>query len=91
MLNQIEIPCGPVLSTGDLVDDPHMKQRGMVVSVPHPQRGSFLNLGCPILMSDSSVEVTQPPLLGEHSEQVLDELLGYTATEIADLKQQGVI
>jgi formyl-CoA transferase len=91
ILNRIDTPCGPVLSTGDLIGDVHLKQRDMIVTVQHPQRGSFFNVGCPIRMSASPVEIVPPPLLGEHSEQVLCDLLGYSAEQISGLKQRGVI
>lgn len=91
ILDNIGIPCGPVLSTGDLIDDAHLKQRGMIVTVPHPQRGSFINVGCPIRMSESNVVITQPPLLGEHSEQILRDFLGYTSNDILKLKNANVI
>ena len=89
--NGIGNPCGAVMDTGDLIKDAHLKQRDMIVDVPHPQRGSFVNVGCPMKLSGSKVEITAPPLLGEHSEQVLGELLGYPAGQIDELKQKGVI
>ena len=91
LFNEHGIACGAVLSTADLIRNDHLKERNMIVNVKHPQRGTFVNVGCPVQMSASPVEVTAPPLLGEHSEQVLSELLGYSATEIAGFKQSGVI
>jgi formyl-CoA transferase len=91
LFNRIATPCGAVLSTEDLINDDHLKQQDMIVEVPHPQRGSFINIGCPIKMSGLTVEVTAPPLLGEHSEDILAEVLHYNADQIADLKQRKVI
>lgn len=91
LFNRNDIACGAVLSTADLIENDHLKQRKMIVNVKHPQRGSFVNVGCPIMMSASPVEITPPPLLGEHSEQVLGELLGYSAEQIAGLRARGVI
>ena len=62
-----------------------------VLVVPHPQRGMFRTVGCPIVLSDSPVEVKTSPLLGEHSEEVLTELLGYDKAAVAKLQAEGVL
>ncbi len=74
-LNAINVPCGPVLDTRELLEDPDFAATGMIVEVDHPERGKFKTVGCPFTLSDSPVEVTRPPLLGEHNEEVLGELL----------------
>jgi formyl-CoA transferase len=74
-LNAINVPCGPVLDTRELLDDPDLAATGMIVEVDHPQRGKFKTVGCPFSLSDSPVEVTRSPLLGEHNDEVLAELL----------------
>jgi formyl-CoA transferase len=91
ILNAIDVPCGPVLDTADLIQDEHLKAREMVVEVAHPQRGKFFNVGCPLKLSDSPVEITASPLLGEHTEELLQELMGYTKDDIEKLRQEGVI
>jgi formyl-CoA transferase len=91
MLNAIDVPCGPVLDTGDLINDAHLKIREMVVEVPHPQRGSFINVGCPLKLSDSPVDITPSPLLSEHTEDVLREVLNFTKDDVEKLRQEGVI
>jgi formyl-CoA transferase len=88
-LNAHGIPCGPVLSTRELIEDDTLATLGSVVTVEHPERGSFKTVGCPIKLSDSPVEVTSSPLLGQHTEEVLDEL-GY-AGRAAELRAAGVI
>jgi formyl-CoA transferase len=74
-LNAIQVPCGPVLDFKDLIEDPDLQSSGMVVDVEHPERGSFKTVGCPFTLSESPVEVTRPPLLGEHNEEILQELI----------------
>jgi formyl-CoA transferase len=91
MLNAIDVPCGPVLDTADLIADEHLKIREMVVEVPHPQRGTFMNVGGPLKLSDSPVEVTSSPLLSQHTEEVLREVLNFTKDDVDKLRQEGVI
>jgi formyl-CoA transferase len=74
-LNAINVPCGPILDARELLEDPDLAASGMIVEVEHPERGTFKTVGCPFTLSDSPVEVTRPPLLGEHNEQVMRELL----------------
>jgi formyl-CoA transferase len=73
-LNAINVPCGPVLDFKDLIADPDLEASGIIVDVEHPERGTFKTVGCPFTLSDSPVEVTRSPLLGEHSEEILQEL-----------------
>ncbi|WP_084962568.1 formyl-CoA transferase [Thermoactinospora rubra] len=89
-LNAENIPCGPILSTKELIEDPTLRQEGVVVPVDHPARGRFMTVGSPLQLSDSPVEVTTPPLLGEHNAEIYGAL-GVTAEELADLKTNGVI
>ena len=89
ILNEINVPCGPIMSTTDLANDDHVKLREMYVELDHPERGKWYNLGCPMKLSDSPVEVTRSPLLGEHTEEILEEILGYKNSEIDELKEAG--
>jgi formyl-CoA transferase len=89
-LNAHDIPCGPILSTKELIEDEVLAGLGSVVSVPHPARGEFKTVGCPVRLSDSPVAVTTPPLLGEHTEEILGSL-GYQPDEIAALRESGAI
>ena len=89
ILNEIDVPCGPIMSTKDLADDDQVKLREMYVELDHPQRGKWYNLGCPIKLSDSPVEVERSPLLGEHTDEILGEVLDYGGDEIEAFKAAG--
>ena len=90
-LNAINVPCGPVLDSADLFEDDHLRARDMIVEVPHPQRGAFKTVGSPLKLSDSAVDITSSPLLGEHTAEVLEQVMGYDADEVDKLRQDGVI
>ena len=90
ILNQYDIPCGPILSMKEIAADPGLRASGTIVEVDHPKRGKYLSVGNPIKMSDSATEVTRSPLLGEHTEEVLSQL-GYSKDDIAMLRAEKVI
>ena len=85
------IPCGPVLDTLEALTDPHFTQRGMIFDTEHPQRGKHKMLGMPVKMSKSKMEYEPAPLLGQHNEEVLKELLGYSKEKVAELKEEGIV
>ena len=91
MLNKIDVPCGPILSMKDLIEDKSLQERGIVVDVPHSKRGTFKTVGCPIILSDSPAEVKTSPLLGEHTEEILKDLMGYDKEQIEQLRKEGAI
>jgi formyl-CoA transferase len=90
ILNQYDIPCGPILSMKEIAEEPSLRATGTIVEVDHPTRGKYLTVGNPIKLSDSPTDVTRSPLLGEHTEQVLAEL-GYSVEQIAELRAERVI
>jgi formyl-CoA transferase len=90
ILNQYDIPCGPILSMQEIAHDPSLRATGTVVEIDHPTRGKYLSVGNPIKMSDSPTEVTRSPLLGEHTEQVLLEL-GYSQEQVAAMRAEKVV
>ncbi len=89
ILNEFDIPCGPILSMKELAEDPSLRATGTVVEVDHPKRGKYLSVGNPIKLSDSPAEVKRSPLLGEHTEEVLRDVLGYSVDEVATIKASG--
>ncbi|WP_439380202.1 formyl-CoA transferase [Amycolatopsis lexingtonensis] len=89
-LNACNIPCGPILSTKELIEDDTLAELGSVVEVAHPERGAFKTVGCPLKLSDSPVEIERSPLLGEHNDEVLGEL-GYGEAELEKFRAAGVI
>jgi formyl-CoA transferase len=90
-LNSRNVPCGPILSTQELIEDASLADNNMVVTVDHPERGAFKTVGCPIKLSDSPVKVETSPLLGQHNEDVYVRELGLDQQRLAELKTNGVI
>jgi formyl-CoA transferase len=90
-LNEHNIPCGPILSTKEIIEDESLVDNEMVVRVDHPERGEFITVGCPIKLSDSPVDVQRSPLLGEHNGDIYSRELGLADSELVDLKANGVI
>ncbi len=91
ILNKFDIPCGPILSMKELAEEQSLRDTGTIVECDHPTRGKYLSVGNPIKLSDSPVEVERSPLLGEHTEEILADVLGYTAEEIEALKTGGAV
>lgn len=89
--NPLDIPVGPILSMKELAEEPSLRETGTIVEVDHPERGKYLTVGCPIKLSDSEVEVTRSPLLGEHTDEILADVLDYSAEEIAEIRESGAI
>jgi formyl-CoA transferase len=89
ILNPLDVPCGPIMSTEDLANDEHVRGRDMWVELDHPQRGTWYNVGMPIKLSASSAKIKRSPLLGEHTDEVLREVLGYDDAKIDALKSAG--
>ncbi|WP_327310316.1 formyl-CoA transferase [Streptomyces sp. NBC_01243] len=90
-LNAHDIPCGPVLSTKEIVEDESLAANGMIVRVEHPERGTFTTVGSPLKLSDSPVDVVTSPLLGQHNEEVYTGELGLGKEELRLLKTDGAI
>ena len=85
------VPCGAVLDSSEVLTDPHLRQRGMVVQLEHPARGPYPMPGNPVRLSDSPTELVRAPLLGEHNAEVYGELLGYGDAELGALRRDGII
>jgi formyl-CoA transferase len=89
--NGLDIPVGPILSMKEIAEEPSLRQTGTVVEVDHPTRGKYLTVGNPVKMSDSITEVKRSPLLGEHTDEILRQELGYSDQEVAEIKASGAI
>ena len=89
--NPLDIPCGPILSMKEIADDMSLRDTGTVVEVDHPERGAYLTVGNPIKLSDSKSEVTRSPLLGEHTDEILREVLRFDAARIAATHDSGAL
>ncbi|MBI1765331.1 MAG: formyl-CoA transferase [Acidobacteria bacterium] len=91
LCNAVDIPVGPILSMKEIAEEESLRKTGTVVEVDHPTRGKYLTVGNPIKLSDSISEVKRSPLLGEHTEEILTKVLGYSAKELAEIKTSGAI
>jgi len=89
ILNPLDVPCGPIMSTTDLANDEHIRGRDMYVELDHPQRGKWWNVGMPIKLSESPAVIRRSPTLGEHTDEVLKQVLGYDDSKVNSLKQAG--
>jgi len=91
LFNKYDIPCGPILSMKEIAEEQSLRKTGTVVEVDHPVRGKYLTVGNPIKLSDSPADVRRSPLLGEHTDEILSKVLGYSAKELSEIKASGAI
>ena len=91
LLGAVGVPCGAVQDTGEVLADPHLREREMIVDLDYPTRGTYKTVGCPIKLSNSPPQVTRPPLLGEHTAEVLRELCGVDSDEVARLRVAAAV
>ena len=91
VLGAAGVPCGACQDTGEVLADPHLKAREMIVDIDYPTRGTYQTVGCPVKLSDSPAAVTRPPQLGEHTADLLHELCGLDPDEIRHLRDDGVV
>ncbi len=89
--NAVDIPVGPILSMKEIAEEPSLRKTGTVVEVDHPTRGKYLTVGNPIKLSDSISEVRRSPLLGEHTDEILSDVLKFSAKDIAEIKNSGAL
>ncbi len=90
-LNEHDVPCGPIIDMRELAEEKSLRATGTIVEVDHPKRGKFLTVGNPIKLSDSPTEVKRSPLLGEHTGEILETILGMDDDEIEEAQKQGAI
>jgi len=89
--NPLNIPVGPILSMKELAEEESLRENGTVVEVDHPERGKYLSVGNPIKLSDSPSDVTRSPLLGEHTDEILKEIVGLSDEEIKSAREEGAV
>jgi crotonobetainyl-CoA:carnitine CoA-transferase CaiB-like acyl-CoA transferase len=93
-LERIGVPCGPINNLAEVFADPHVRARGMTVELPHPAAGWKPTplIANPIKFSKTPVSYDRaPPTLGQHTDEILKELLSFTPSEIATLRGDRVI
>jgi formyl-CoA transferase len=91
ILNPLDVPCGPILSMKEIAEEPSLRATGTVVEVDHPTRGRYLTVGNPIKLSDSPADVRRSPLLGEHNDEILSDVLGLSPEEVEAYKATGAL
>ena len=89
--NPLNIPVGPILSMKEISEDEGLRRSGTIVEVDHPERGTYVSVGCPIKFSETEVKVERSPLLGEHTMEVLSSLLGYEGDELNRVVNSGAV
>ena len=91
-LEAVGVPCGPINDIADVFDNPQVKARGLAIDMPHPSAGTVKLVRSPMKLSATPAQAAlPPPLLGQHTDEVLRELLGRSDAEIAQLRERGVI
>ncbi|WP_443191322.1 CaiB/BaiF CoA transferase family protein [Pseudomonas indica] len=92
LLEEAGVPCGPINDLAQVFADPQVQARGLRVELPHPLAGTVPQVASPIRLSETPVQYRNaPPLLGEHTERVLGEVLGLSPERIAALREAGVV
>ena len=94
VLERVNVPCGPINIVAQVFGDPQVLHRGMKISVPHPLSSTRKvdRIGNPIKLSKTPVEYRlSPPVLGEHTYEMRQEVIGVTAGECSALKNGGII
>jgi len=92
MLQRAGVAAIPTYTNEDVAKDRHMRERGFLVELPHPETGPYTHAGVPWTMSRTPCKVRRPaPRLGEDTDYVLGEILGYSPDKIAELHDTGII
>jgi formyl-CoA transferase len=91
ILGDAGVPCGATQDTAEVLEDPHLIARDMILELDYPKYGTFKTVGSPIKMSDSPTDITRPPELSEHSAEVLSEFCGVSSEEYERLKAAGIV
>lgn len=92
ILTEAKLPAGPVYSIAEIFSDPQIKQREMQVNITHPKAGKVGQIGIPMKFSETAPEIRDPPpLLGQHTDEILRTLLGYDSHRIAELHEKRIV
>jgi crotonobetainyl-CoA:carnitine CoA-transferase CaiB-like acyl-CoA transferase len=92
LLEQAGVPCGPINDLAQVFDDPQVKARGLRIDLPNSLGSTTPLVASPLRLSQTPVEYRNaPPLLGEHTEQVLSRYLGLSTEQLATLRAAGVL
>ncbi|MBR7792884.1 CoA transferase [Undibacterium sp. FT147W] len=92
LLEEAGVPCGPINRLDDVFNDPQVKARGMQITLPHPTAGSVKLVGSPMKLSATPPDYqAPPPLLGQHTDQILKSVLGYDDEQLNQFRQRGII
>jgi formyl-CoA transferase len=91
ILGEAGVPVSATFNAEDIYYDEHLREREMIVTIDHPERGEFMVPGCPVKLSDSPVEIVPAPSLGQHTVEVLSEFAGIDEARIAELRSESVV
>lgn len=92
IFDEIEVPSGPINTLDKALADPQVLSRNMIIEIDSPHTGKLKDVGNPIKISGVDEEIfNPPPLLGEHTEMILKNMLGYSTKKIAELKEKDII
>ncbi len=91
LMSDAGVPCGACQDTAEIIADPHLRARNMIVEMEYPPRGKFTTVNSPLHLSDSPVDLKRPPMLGEHTEAILQEFCGVAPEETRKLKAKGIV
>jgi crotonobetainyl-CoA:carnitine CoA-transferase CaiB-like acyl-CoA transferase len=86
------VPCGLIRTVGEVCEAPQLTERGMILSMEHPVAGEVKNIANPVRLDDSPmIDAAPPPMLGEHTREILSSLLGFSSDQLEELQGRGVI
>jgi formyl-CoA transferase len=91
ILGDAGVPSGACQDTGEIFEDPHLREREMVLDLDYPPRGTYQMVGCPVKLSDSPADIQRPPMLGEHTDALLGDICGTDSQTLTRLHEEGVI
>ena len=92
ILDAAKVPVGPILGVDELLEDPHLKSRDMLVEIPHPVLGTLVYPGNPLKFSETNeIRLDSAPLLGQHTDEILEGILGKSREEIAELHNAQIV